>query len=197
MTSTDICNLALAHLAKGRITSLTQNTEEARQCAMHYDHCRRLLLRSYRWGFARRIKKLALSASSVPGWEYVYGYPSSCLSVRFVFTEDGAERKEMTKDEYEVAVVDGVKVLCTDVEEAWCEYTEDVTEVAKMTEEFVEALARYLAASMAVVLTGNEGMMNMNYQLMQTALAQAQTEAAREREQTPKWPTKYAEARFG
>jgi len=197
MTSTDICNLALAYLAKGRITSLTQNTEEARQCAMHYDHCRRLLLRSYRWGFARRIKKLALSASSVPGWEYVYGYPSSCLSVRFVFTEDGAERKEMTKDEYEVAVVDGVKVLCTDVEEAWCEYTEDVTEVAKMTEEFVEALARYLAASMAVVLTGNEGMMNMNYQLMQTALAQAQTEAAREREQTPKWPTKYAEARFG
>jgi len=197
MTSTDICNLALAYLAKGRITSLTQNTEEARQCAMHYDHCRRLLLRSYRWGFARRIKKLALSASTVPGWEYVYGYPSSCLSVRFVFTEDGAERKEMTKDEYEVAVVDGVKVLCTDVEEAWCEYTEDVTEVAKMTEEFVEALARYLAASMAVVLTGNEGMMNMNYQLMQTALAQAQTEAAREREQTPKWPTKYAEARFG
>jgi hypothetical protein len=197
MTSTDICNLALAYLAKGRITSLTQNTEDARQCAMHYDHCRRLLLRSYRWGFARRIKKLALSASSVPGWEYVYGYPSSCLSVRFVFTEDGAERKEMTKDEYEVAVVDGVKVLCTDVEEAWCEYTEDVTEVAKMTEEFVEALARYLAASMAVVLTGNDGMMNMNYQLMQTALAQAQTEAAREREQTPKWPTKYAEARFG
>lgn len=197
MTSTDICNLALAYLAKGRITSLTQNTEEARQCAMHYDHCRRLLLRSYRWGFARRIKKLALSASTVPGWEYVYGYPSSCLSVRFVFTEEGAERKEMTKDEYEVAVVDGVKVLCTDVEEAWCEYTEDVTEVAKMTEEFVEALARYLAASMAVVLTGNEGMMNMNYQLMQTALAQAQTEAAREREQTPKWPTKYAEARFG
>ena len=197
MTSTDICNLALAYLAKGRITSLTQNTEEARQCAMHYDHCRRLLLRSYRWGFARRIKKLALSASTVPVWEYVYGYPSSCLSVRFVFTEDGAERKEMTKDEYEVAVVDGVKVLCTDVEEAWCEYTEDVTEVAKMTEEFVEALARYLAASMAVVLTGNEGMMNMNYQLMQTALAQAQTEAAREREQTPKWPTKYAEARFG
>lgn len=197
MTSTDICNLALAYLAKGRITSLTQNTEEARQCAMHYDHCRRLLLRSYRWGFARRIKKLALSASTVPGWEYVYGYPSSCLSVRFVFTEEGAERKEMTKDEYEVAVVDGVKVLCTDVEEAWCEYTEDVTEVAKMTEEFVEALARYLAASMAVVLTGNEGMMNLNYQLMQTALAQAQTEAAREREQTPKWPTKYAEARFG
>lgn len=197
MTSTDICNLALAYIAKGRITAITQETEEARQCAMHYDHCRRMLLRSYRWGFARRMEKLAVVSAKVPGWDYVYGYPSNCLSVRFVFAEDEAERKEVNKDEYEVAVVDGVKVLCSNVEEAWCEYTEDVTEAAKMTEEFIEALARYLAASMAMVVTGSDGLMNMNYQLMQTALQQAQVEAAREREQTPEFPTKYAEARFG
>lgn len=197
MTSTDICNLALAYLAKGRITSLTQQTEEARQCAMHYDHCRRMLLRSYRWGFARRVEKLALLASTVPGWDFVYGYPSNCLVVRFVFEEDKADRKEWNRDEYDVGVVEGVKVLCSNVENAWCEYTEDVTEVAKMTEEFIEALARYLAASMAMVVTGNAEMMNANYQLMQAALQQAQVEAAREREQTPKWPTKYAEVRFG
>ena len=197
MTSTDICNLALAYLAKGRITSLTQQTEEARQCAMHYDHCRRMLLRSYRWGFARRVEKLALSASKVPGWEYVYGYPSACLSVRFVFEEDTAERREWNRDEYDVADVGSVKVICSNVADAWCEYTEDVAEVAKMTEEFIEALARYLAASMAMVVTGNDGLMQMNYQLMQAALQQAQVSSAREREQTPQWPTKYAEARFG
>ena len=197
MTSTDICNLALAYLAKGQIISLSQDTEEARQCAMHYDHCRRLLLRSYRWGFARRTEKLALTASTVPGWDYVYGYPSTCLSVRFVFEKDFASRREFDKEEYEVAVVDGVKVLCSNVEQAWCEYTEDVTEVAKMSVEFVEALARYLAASMAMVITGNAEMMNTNYQLMQAVLAQAQTEDAREREHTPIWPTKYEEARFG
>ena len=66
-----------------------------------------------------------------------------------------------------------------------------------MSEEFIEALARYLAASMAMVITGNAEMMNANYQLMQAALQQAQTEAAREREKTSQWPTKYAEARFG
>ncbi len=143
------------------------------------------------------MEKLAVVSATAPGWDFVYGYPSNCLSVRFVFAEDEAERKEVNKDEFDVAVVDGVKVLCTDVEEAWCEYTEDVTEVAKMTEEFVEALARYLAASMAMVITGNEGLMNLNYQLRQAALQQAQVEAAREREQTPQFPTKYAEARFG
>lgn len=196
-TSTDICNLALSYLAKGRIISLTQNTEEARQCSMHYDHCRKMLLRSYRWGFARRIEKLALTASTIPGWEFVYGYPSNCLAIRFVFEKDEAARKEVTKNQFDVAVVDGVTVIGTDVENAWCEYTEDVVEVAKMTEEFVEALARYLAASMAMVVTGNAEMMNTNYQLMQVALQQAQVEAAREREQTPQWPTKYAEVRFG
>ena len=197
MTSTDICNLALAYLAKGRITSLTQNTEEARQCAMHYDHCRKLLLRSYRWGFARRIEKLALSALTIPGWEFVYGYPSDCLIVRFVFEKEGAAKKEVDLNQFDISDVDGVKVICTDVEQAWCEYTEDVVEVAKMTEEFVEALARYLAASMAMVITGNGELMNTNYQLMQAALNQAQVEAAREREQKPQWPKEYAEVRFG
>jgi len=197
MTSTDICNLALAYLAKGRITSLTQNTEEARQCAMHYDHCRKLLLRSYRWGFARRIEKLALSALTIPGWEFVYGYPSDCLIVRFVFEQEGAAKKEVDLNQFDVSIVDGVKVICTDVEQAWCEYTEDVNEVAKMSEEFVEALARYLAASMAMVITGNGELMNTNYQLMQAALNQAQVEAAREREQKPQWPKEYAEVRFG
>ena len=196
MTSTDICNLALAYLAKGRIISMNQNTEEARQCAMHYDHCRRMLLRSYRWGFARRTEKLALADETIPGWEYVYGYPANCLIVQFVFPEDEAGRKEWTKDEFDVAVASNVKVLCSNVENAWCEYIEDVAEVARMTEEFIEALARYLAASMALVVTGNGELMNANYQLMQTAIQQAQLEAAREREQKPKWPTKYAEVRF-
>ncbi len=197
MTSTDICNLALAYLAKGRITSMTQGTEEARQCAMHYDHCRRMLLRHYRWGFAKRTIKLALADATIPGWEYIYGYPSSCLSVRFVFPEEYAARTEFRKDEYEVAVSDGVTVLCSNVEDAWCEYTEDVTEVNRMSEEFIEALARYLAASMAMVITGNGDLMKANYQFMQAALEQAKVENAQELEQRPKWPIKYAEARFG
>ena len=197
ITATDICNLALAYIAKGRIISMDQNTEEARQCSMHYDHCRRMLLRSYRWGFARRTEKLALTEETVPGWHHVYGYPSKCLSVRFVFPEHGAFRKEFDRWQYEVADVGSVKVICSNVEKAWCEYTEDITEVNRMTEEFIEALARYLAASMAMVVTGNAELMNTNYQLMQAVLMSAQTESAREREHRTEFPRKYADARFG
>ena len=196
ITSTDICNLALAYLAKGRIISMDENTEEARQCAMHYDHCRRMLLRSYRWGFARRTEKLALKEDKIPGWRYIYGYPAQCLSVRFVFPEQFACRKEFDRWQYEIADVGSVKAVCTNVEHAWCEYTEDITEVKRMSEEFIEALARYLAASMAMVITGNAQMMQTNYQLMQAVLMQAETESAREREHRTEYPRGYADARF-
>ena len=37
MTPTDICNMALAFIAKGRISSMDEQTEQARQCKLFYD----------------------------------------------------------------------------------------------------------------------------------------------------------------
>ena len=45
MNNTDICNMALAYLAKGRISSIDENNELARQCKLFYDHSRKGLLR--------------------------------------------------------------------------------------------------------------------------------------------------------
>ena len=67
MNNTDICNMALAYLAKGRISSIDENNELARQCKLFYDHSRKGLLREYSWGFAKRIIRLAeLDASNPP-----------------------------------------------------------------------------------------------------------------------------------
>ena len=62
MTNTDICNMALSFLSKGKISSIDDNVEEAKQCKIHYEHCRKILLRQYPWGFAKRTVKLALLA---------------------------------------------------------------------------------------------------------------------------------------
>lgn len=197
MTITDICNLALSYLAKGGITALTQKTEEAKQCSLHYEHCRRMLLRSYTWGFARRTIKLAMLASSYPGWEYVYAYPAECLEVRFVFPEDGAATKDQDRNEFMVAMTsDNTKTIVTNVEEAYCEYTADIKIADVMSEEFVEALARLLASSMAMTLTGNANMMQTNYQLFQAITSNAKVESAGEQDQDTRYPKKYAEARF-
>ena len=52
MNSTDICNMALAYIGQGRIASIEEESEEAIQCSMFYDHLRRKLLSEHRWGFA-------------------------------------------------------------------------------------------------------------------------------------------------
>ena len=91
---------------------------------------------------------------------------------------------------------DNTKAILTDVENAWCEYTYDTTDPELFPEEFIEALARLLASSLAMVLSGNANIQQTQYQLYQVAVAQAKTQRAQEREKKPTWPTDYARARF-
>lgn len=197
MTITDICNLALSYLSKGKITSMEDNTEEAAQCKIHYDHDRRLLLRQYPWGFAKRTAKLALLAAKEPGWEYAYAYPAGCLAVRYVFDEEGAYAKEDDVRQFETAMMTGnQKVLLTDVELAYCEYTYNVKDVDIFPDEFIEALAHYLACNMAMVLTGSASIQQTQFQLYQDSIETAKIYSAQERRKKTVFPENYAQARF-
>mgnify|MGYP006916243652 CR=1 FL=1 len=197
MNNTDICNMALSFLSKGKISSLDDNVEEAKQCKIHYEHCRKMMLRQYPWGFAKRIAKLALLDVDIPGWDYTYAYPQQCLTVRYLFSEEGADTKEEDITVFDMAIVsDNQRALLTDLENAWCEYTYDVKDVEMFSEEFAEALARLLASQMAMVLTGNANIQQSNYQLYQMLMEMAKTQNAQERRLKPKFPVTYADARF-
>lgn len=197
MTNTDICNMALSYIAKGRITSLDERTEQARQCKLHYDHLRKMLLRRYTWGFAKRVNRLARLDTGIPGWEYVYAYPQKCLSIRLIYNEQNAEKKEMEKSDFDVVIIrDNVKAVACHVENAFAEYTYDTTDAEIMSEDFIEALSRLLASTIAMTLTGNANIQQMNYQLFQVAMQGAQTTMAQEREKKPEFPHRYADARF-
>lgn len=197
MTNTDICNLALSYLSKGRISSVDDNTEEAAQCKIHYDHCRRMLLRQYPWGFAKRTVKLAQLHDTVPGWEYVYAYPAECLCVRYLFEEDNAATKEKDWNEYDTIMVSSnQRALATDIELAWCEYTYNVKDVDMYPDEFVDALAHFMASSMAMVLTGSAAIQQTEYQLFQNCIEAAKTYSAQERRRKTNYPESYAQARF-
>lgn len=197
MTNTDICNIALSYLAKNRITSLEDNTEEAKQCKIHYDHCRHMILRAYTWGFAKKVEQLALLEATVPGWKYAYSYPQKCEAVRLIFAESMAEQKESKKSQFEKAIItDNTRAILTNVENAWCEFTYDATDADMFSEEFIEALARLLASAMAMQLTGNAAIQTTQYQIYQLAMRSGMTAAANEREKKTAWPTDYAQARF-
>lgn len=197
MTITDICNLALSYISKGKITSMDDNTEEAAQCKIHYDHVRRSLLRQYPWNFARRTVKLALLNETQPGWDYVYAYPAECIAVRYVFDESNAKTREEHVSDFEIAATSGnQKAVLTDVELAYCEYIYNVNNVEMFPEEFIEALAHSLAASMAMALTGSASIQQTQFQLYQDCIEAAKTYSAQERRTTTEFPDDYIRARF-
>lgn len=201
MQDVDICNLSLNFLGKGMINSLQDNNELARTCKLHYARYRKILLKDYNWEFAQRTMKLQPVENfgdEVKGWRYVYRYPEECLQVIKIYDGDDF-KKDDHKNKFFVQTVDyklGTKVICCDIENAYIDYVENVTDADAYSEEFVEALSHYLAYGMAQALTGSEGKAQTELQYMQQALFQAKLRTAKEREHKPATPTKYFDGRF-
>ena len=104
MTSTfvSISNRALTFLGAQPITSLSDDTKEARSCNRMFAQSRDHVLRSHPWNFA--LKRVALAASTTaPVWEYAnaYDWPSDCLRIIEVDTleEWAVEAKAIVTDE--------------------------------------------------------------------------------------------------
>lgn len=201
MNEVDICNLALNFLGKGIIKSLSENTELARTCKLHYDRYRRILLKDYNWEFAERTMKLEPVedfGDNVKGWKNVYRYPDDCLQVLKIYDGDD-HRKDDKREKFFVQSVDyrlGEKVICCNLEKAYMDYVCNEEDCNYFSEEFVEALAHYLAYGMAQALTGSEAKAQTELQYMQNALYQAKLRTAREREHEPSAPHKYFDGRF-
>ena len=169
MNSTDICNMALAYIGQGRIASIEEESEEAIQCGIFYDHLRRKLL---------------------PGWKYIYAYPAKCLVIRKIYEKESA--REIGKEDYFISTVnDSTKVICTDIQNAYASYTADVENGELFTDYFIEALSHSLAANIAVPLSGSPSAANLQYQLMHQALINAKQESAVQNHHETTYPRKY------
>ena len=78
----DCCNGALQKLGAMRIQNLTDNSREARQCALALDANRRDELGAYSWNFA--IKRVVLAPDATPpafGFLYRFLLPGDCLKI--------------------------------------------------------------------------------------------------------------------
>lgn len=204
MDSVDICNLALNFLGKGRIDSLSDNNELARTCKLHYDRYRKILLTEYSWSFAQMTTKLEEIAEDklkgvVTGWRHAYIYPEKCLQIIRVYTDKEHKKDDHRRNFFVQSVEDfslGKKVICTNENEAYMDYINNVEDVGYFPNEFIEALSHYLAYGMAQALAGSESKAQTELQYMQYALAQAKLKTAQEREHKPSTPDKYYVARF-
>lgn len=194
--NTDICNMALAHLAKGRIANINEQSEPARQCKLFYETTKKNLLREYTWGFAKRVAKLAELTEESPDWKYLYAYPEKCVAVRKIFATDGRYVTEGEKERWDLFLAtDNVLAVGCDIEKAWMEYTYDVDDVELFSADFLEAFTRMLAFNICLQLTGNAALQQQQYQIAQAAIARAKYTSASEKHKQPEFPSKYFDGR--
>jgi len=146
-----ICNEALALLGASSIISLTEATENARRCNMHYGSTRDALIRKHRWRFAvNRATLAALAAGPAYQYDYAYQLPTDpyCLRVLEFYEEreDGSDWQ-----------VEG-RTLVTDSETARIKYLGRVTDPNTFDASFHDALVYELAAKLAIPITNSRSL---------------------------------------
>ncbi|MBQ3060234.1 MAG: hypothetical protein IJD16_07995 [Desulfovibrio sp.] len=154
MSSIAIWNRALGFLGTRAVASEHENTPEAIQCRLYWDSARRQALRDYPWGFAQRrawLARLPLPDGYGPEFRFAYALPQNCLKAHELRHEGLIPRPFMLVREAR----QDVPCLVSDAARALLLYTEDVASCRLFDDLFAHALARRLAALIAVPLLRN------------------------------------------
>ena len=192
MNITDICNMALNHIGKGIVTAVTDQNELGRTLKIHYDLQRKMLLTEYTWGFARRTERLSLMDQKIPGWDYVYAYPNTCLMIRAVFNGDTGD----TENPYDIVNLnDNTKAIVCNLADAYIHYTYDAKDVDLFSPDFQQALSYFLAGDIAIPLTGSASLSQQMKNEGATLLHQAKTRTMQERKQNQDYVSSYVRGR--
>lgn len=169
-TPTQICNLALSHLAENakQLTDLDAATGPlATAMRNYYEIARQEMLSEYQWSFAVHQATLtALETNPSTEWAYAYQYPSDCLKALRIlsgFRVDTNDTKIPFKIGKGAAPVSGdvIRVIFTDQPDAVLEY--QAVPVDADTPDyppaFVLALSFYVAflAASSVVGAAEDG----------------------------------------
>lgn len=146
-SSTEICNIALGILDESRITALTDATEAARLCNLHYDAARDFVMRLHPWNFAmRRAVPSQNQTGPAFGYSYSFRLPTDPYCLRVVSLEP-VDNPPKWK-------VEGRDLLC-DESAVSLVYVGRILDVASYDAGFVQALSHYLAWKLAKPLTGS------------------------------------------
>lgn len=142
----DICNRALQKLGAKRITSLSDDSTNARACNASYEIVRDAELRSHPWTFATARASLAAD-STEPDWgrENSFTLPSDYINILPPYPEDNMESLDWE--------VEGGKIYTDDSAPLYIRYTSRVSDTSLFDSLFIEALAASLAFEMCEELT--------------------------------------------
>lgn len=138
----EICNSALVKIGAARITSLSDNTKEAKLCNQIYTPMLKEVLRAHPWNFAKKRATLSVDVTA-PNWGYSarFAIPADCLRIlktQYPDDEWVQESGYILTNDYAA----DLKIL----------YVMLVTDTTKFDANFDEAFATRLAHELAYPL---------------------------------------------
>jgi len=155
-----ICNLALSNIGKDNISDLSEASAEARACNQFYAQTRDLLLQSFHWSAAGKTASLPEVMNDKPGaWKFAYNRPADCLKVRWIRPQYVADPNSdlfdclpLGREDQFPYEIEGGTIYCN-LSPCLLRYTFRLTDPAKFSPLFVEALAWHLTVRLAMPLT--------------------------------------------
>lgn len=148
-----ICNIALSRIGQSaRIDSLEEQSLAAELCTLHYDECRKQVLRDFPWPFAEARVVLADIGSPPTNWLFRYRYPTDCLEARRITVPGNETPQADQRITFAVAYASGGRSIVSNQPQAELSYTVDVQDTTYFDPLFVSALAWKLAAELAMGL---------------------------------------------
>lgn len=168
-TSTNIANLALHSLGVSRITSLSDDSEQARVLNDIYEHIRDEMMEIHPWNFSIVYSDSLAQNDDDPNFDYDYSYalPSDCL--RVIELEDAEDNFKVVGDN-----------LYTDTSSPKIKYISLVTTTGNFSKSFVTALAARLAAEACYALTNDKVLARDKWAEYEKKLTQARSSDGQE-----------------
>lgn len=184
----DICNEALADIRATLIQDVTEQSNEANLCALYYPKIvSRALEGPHHWSFANQRVQLAQAATNDRPYEWGYAYlvPQNMAAAKRVLADfatlgyplpaTGEPYTDDTLRPFAVPYIIQNDTIYCNAENAWLEYTINDIDGIVDTNLFAAAVAKELAAKLAIPIKGDsklaQGMMTEAELAWQRAVA--------------------------
>jgi hypothetical protein len=187
-SQTEIFNRALIKIGVATVSSATDNSEQARKCALVYPSLVKSELRKNPWSFAiTRVELAALADAPAYEWKYAYQLPSDFVRVVQIGDYwDFAQIRTITDAPLVPYVLEDKKILTDYNAPLRFRYVRDKADDTESWDDlFVEAFACRLAAEICDSLTKSQTKANNAAAAYKTAIFDAKRLNAIETPPTP------------
>ena len=197
MTELQIANMALRHIGMKKLNDLNGVDPSTRAINEFFDICRDDVLGEFEWPFASVQFELDESAEdALLGYAFMYDYPTqNVATVWTVYNSATADKKHEQDFEVRYLPDEDKRVILTNLDEAFCDYSHIVTNMDVWSPKFVSALSFRLASEICPGLTGDDKKAATMLDIYNAILRESKRISSSEKSKKPNQTSSYQQAR--